>query len=173
MKNTADSVKKEFSIVVPIYNEEGNIKRLDSEIKKTMNEISKDFEIIYINDGSKDNSLKELNSLKNVTIIDLNRNYGQATALDAGFKAAKGELIISMDGDGQNDPKDIPRLLKKIKDKDLDVVCGYRKNRADKKGIRVLTKIGRLLRKIMISDIVHDTGCTLRIYTRNIEVEGI
>ena len=166
----------EYSVVVPIYNEEGNILKLHSEIAVAMDKISKDYEVIYVNDNSNDNSMSELKSLNKVKIIELNKNYGQATALDAGFRAAKGEIIISMDGDGQNDPKDIPRLLKKMKDDNLDVVAGWRKSRADKGGIKVLTRIGRLLRRLMIKDSVHDTGCTLRVYKKraieSLEIQG-
>jgi len=154
-----------YSVIVPIHDEQGNIKQLDSEIKSVMNSLG-DYEIIYINDGSKDNSLKELNNLKSVKIIDLNRNYGQSIALDAGFKASQGEIIISLDGDLQNDPKDIPKLLDKLKKENLDVVAGWRKNRKDKSGIKILTKTGRLFRKLIINDQVHDTGCTLRVYKK-------
>jgi len=155
----------EFSVVVPIYNEEGNIEKLDKEIRDVVSKLGS-YEIIYVNDGSKDNSLNNLKKLKNAVIIDLNRNYGQATALDAGFKASSGEVVISLDADLQNDPKDIPAMLKKLKDDDLDVVCGWRKHRKDKSGIKLLTKIGRLLRKVLIRDNVHDTGCTLRVYRK-------
>lgn len=154
-----------YSVIVPINDEQGNIKQLDSEIKSVMDSLG-DYEIIYINDGSKDNSLKELNKLKSVKIIDLNRNYGQSIALDAGFKASKGEIVISLDGDLQNDPKDIPKLLDKLKKENLDVVAGWRKNRKDKSGIKILTKTGRLFRKLIINDQVHDTGCTLRVYRK-------
>jgi glycosyltransferase involved in cell wall biosynthesis len=106
-------------------------------------------------------------SLTGVTIIDLNRNYGQATALDAGFKYAHGEIVVSLDGDGQNDPADIPKLLAKLHDEHLDVVAGWRKQRSDKGRIKVLTRIGRFMRKVMIRDKVHDTGCTLRVYRHN------
>lgn len=155
----------DFSVVVPIYNEEGNVQKLDKEIRDVMDKIGS-YEVIYVNDGSKDSSLKELRKLKNVVIVDLNRNYGQATALDAGFKTAKGDIVISLDADLQNDPKDIPAMLKKLKDESLDVVCGWRKHRKDKSGIKILTRIGRLLRKVLIRDSVHDTGCTLRVYRR-------
>ena len=110
--------------------------------------------------------MKELKKLKNAVIIELNRNYGQATALDAGFKISQGEIVISMDSDLQNDPADIPKMLEKLEKENLDVVCGWRKNRQDKKGIKILTRIGRLLRKVMINDKVHDTGCTLRVYRK-------
>ncbi len=161
-----DRSNVEYSVVIPIHEEEGNIPQLDREIKTVMSKISIDYEIIYIEDGSRDSSLKELKKLKRVTIIELNRNYGQATALDAGFKAAKGEIIISLDGDGQNDPADIPKLLEKLKKDNLDVVAGWRKNRKDSSGFRILTRIGRVVRGIIIKDNVHDTGCTLRVYRR-------
>jgi len=155
-----------YSLVIPVYNESENIHKLDSEIREVMNGLGKSYEILYVNDGSSDNSMDVLKELKNVRIINLNRNYGQATALDAGFKTAKGELIISMDSDLQNDPHDIPKMLKKLNDEDLDVVCGWRKNRKDKSGIKILTRTGRLLRNILIGDKVHDTGCTLRVYKK-------
>lgn len=164
-----------YSVVVPVYNEQGNLKKLDKEIKKVMSKLGS-YEIIYVDDCSSDASLKELTSLKDVKIIHLNRNYGQATALDAGFNAAEGKIIVSLDGDGQNDPADIPKLLKKMKDDNLDVVAGWRKNRADKKGIRVLTRIGRFMRRIFIKDQVHDTGCTLRVYkaeaAKSLDLQG-
>ena len=104
--------------------------------------------------------------MNNVTIINLNRNYGQATALDAGFRACTGNYVVSLDGDGQNDPADIPILFAKLKNENLDVVAGWRKDRKDNNGINILTRIGRLCRRILISDVVHDTGCTLRVYTK-------
>jgi len=165
----------EYSVVVPIYNEEGNISQLDKEIRAVMNKIGS-YEVIYINDGSTDNTFEELKSLKKVKIINLSRNYGQATALDAGFRAVSGKIVISMDGDLQNDPKDIPKLLKKLNDDNLDIVAGWRKERKDKGGIRVLTKMGRFLRRFIIKDEIHDTGCTLRVYkkgvVRTLEIGG-
>lgn len=158
---------KKYSFVIPVYNEAGNITKLDSEIKSLIKNEGFLAEIIYINDGSTDASLSELKSLQGgVTIIDLNRNYGQATALDAGFKAATGDIVVSLDGDGQNDPADVPKLLQKLEAENLDVVAGWRKVRSDKGRIKVLTRIGRLLRRVLIQDVVHDTGCTLRVYRR-------
>lgn len=156
----------EYSVVVPVYNESGNISKLNKEIQEVMSKLSKSFEVIFINDASKDGSLEELKSLKNVVIINMNRNYGQTTAFDAGFKYASGDIIISMDGDGQNDPHDIPRLLEKMKKENLDVVCGWRKNRADKKGVHLLSRTGKFLRKFLIKDTIHDTGCALRVYKK-------
>ena len=155
-----------FSVVVPVFNERGNLTKLDQEIKEAVSKISDSVEIIYIDDGSADGSLDELKSLKDIIIVSLNRNYGQATALDAGFKACTGKYVVSLDGDGQNDPADIAILLEKLKAENLDVVTGWRKKRKDSIGINLLTKIGRLLRRIFIKDVVHDTGCTLRVYKK-------
>jgi glycosyltransferase involved in cell wall biosynthesis len=155
-----------YSAVIPVYNEAGNLVSLDKELKFVLASLGQSFEIIYVNDGSTDASLSELKTLKDVTILNMNRCYGQATALDAGFKAAQGDIVISLDGDGQNDPADIVKLLEKMEAEDLDVVAGWRKVRSDKKGIRVLTRIGRSLRRTLIDDPVHDTGCTLRVYKR-------
>jgi glycosyltransferase involved in cell wall biosynthesis len=170
LENTQESSsisRPYISVVVPIYDEEGNIISLDKEIKEAVSKITSSYEIIYINDGSKDGSLKELKSLRDVTIINFNRNYGQATAFDAGFKHATGELVISMDGDGQNNPHEMQLLLDKLKKDDLDVVAGWRKIRGDKNGIKVLTRIGRMLRRLLIKDTVHDTGCSFRVYTND------
>ncbi len=160
-------MKPKYSVVVPYYNERGNIAKLDAEIKQAVSTLSGGTQVIYVNDGSTDGSLDELKSLHNVTVINLNRNYGQAVALDAGFRRAEGDFIITLDGDGQNDPADIPLLISKLSEGKLDVVAGWRKDRKDSSGINILTVIGRMLRRLLISDIVHDTGCTLRIYTKD------
>lgn len=157
--------KVEYSVVVPMYNEEGNIIAFHEEVSTVMKGLGS-YEIIYVDDGSTDGTAEKLKKLKGAMVIELNRNYGQATALDAGFKAARGEIVISLDGDLQNDPKDIPRLLEKLRKENLDVVAGWRKTRQDKAGIKVLTRVGRVMRRILIKDPVHDTGCTLRVYRR-------
>lgn len=154
----------DISVVVPVYNEAGNITKLHHEIVAAVSSLTDSFEIIYVNDGSTDGSLAELHALSRATIINLNRNYGQSTAFDAGFKACVGDLVVSMDGDGQDDPKNIPNLIQKLREDDLDVVAGWRRDRSDKGGIRVLTRIGRVLRRIMIADDIHDSGCALRVY---------
>jgi len=156
----------EYSIIIPIYNEAENIIHLDKELRQVMDALSENYEIIYVNDGSRDNSLTELKKLKNAKIISLTRNFGQSSALDAGFKTSKGDIIITLDGDLQNDPRDIPRLLRKLKEQDLDVVAGWRIKRKDNLGIRFLTKTGRRLRSFFLRDVVHDSGCMLRVYRK-------
>ena len=156
---------KSISIIVPVYNEEASIEALYAELQAVLTALGRQYEVLFVNDGSTDGTLEVLKKLHGITIIDLNRNYGQATALDAGFKAAVNELIVSLDGDGQNDPRDIPRLLAKLEEEHLDVVAGWRKVRRDAGNIRILTRIGRDLRRTLITDPVHDSGCTLRVYT--------
>lgn len=156
----------EISAVIPVYNEQGNIIPLYSELKSALEKTSDTFEIIFINDGSTDNTLTELETLKDIRIIDLGKNMGQSAAFSAGFKAAKGDIVISLDGDGQNDPKDIPALVSTLKDKQLDVVAGWRKNRHDSKSIVLISSIGRILRFILFGDRIHDSGCSLRAYKR-------
>ncbi|HMO82811.1 MAG TPA: glycosyltransferase family 2 protein [Candidatus Paceibacterota bacterium] len=155
-----------YSIVVPIHNEAGNITPLHQEIQAVFNAMGEAYEIIYINDGSIDTSLAELKTLSDAVVIDLNTHYGQATALDAGFKYANGEVVVSMDGDGQNDPHDIPAMLEKLYTARLDVVAGWRQRREDTSRIKILTLIGRFVRRLLMNDPVHDTGCTLRVYRR-------
>ena len=155
-----------LSVVVPVYNEKGNITTLNSEIEQAVSSVTDNYEIIYVNDGSSDGSGRELESLSDVVILHLNRNYGQATALDAGFKAAQGRFVVSLDGDGQNDPRDIPALFETLQKKRLDVVAGWRKNRQDSGDIKFITRVARFLRRLFIKDVVHDSGCTLRVYTR-------
>lgn len=156
-----------YSVFVPIYNEEGNIIQLFEEIKDAMNSISKSWELILINDGSSDKSLEEMRELPSwVRIIDLQKNYGQAVAMDVGFRESRGEYIISLDGDLQNDPKDIPRLIAKLKKENLDVVAGWRKKRKDPMWMLIITKTAKFLRGFLASDVVNDSGCTLRVYKR-------
>jgi glycosyltransferase involved in cell wall biosynthesis len=155
---------EKISIVIPIHNESGNIYSLNAELEKVLPTLAPTHEIIYVNDASTDASFQELSTLKNVTIISLSRRYGQATALTAGFAHATGDVVVSLDGDGQNDPADIRLLISTLEEKNLDVVAGWRKTRKDKQGILILTRIGRALRKVLINDNVHDTGCTLRAY---------
>ena len=154
-----------LSIVVPVCNEQGSVKKLHAEIVAALKPLAYDSEILFVNDGSTDGTLAALKDLKGIIVIDLNRNYGQATALDAGFKAATGDIIVSLDGDGQNDPRDIPLLIRTLESGKFDVVAGWRKNRKDPADIRLLTRIGRQLRRAFIGDPVHDSGCTLRAYT--------
>lgn len=166
-----------FSLVIPVYNEKGNLIPLYNEIRSVMKKLGS-YEIIFVNDGSKDGSLEELLKIKDssVKIINLKKNYGQSIALDAGFRECKGSLIITLDADRQNDPNDIPRLLRKMQDKKLDVIAGWRHKRKDPAWMLFVTFFARMLRSLFASDGIHDSGCTLRIYKKeyveDLEISG-
>src|SRR3989344_7661306 len=104
----------ELSVIIPVYNEENNVAILHSELINVLNRLNKKFEIIFVDDGSADKTLENLSRLKKVKIIKLRRNFGQTAALLAGINNANGKVIITLDGDLQNDPSDIPRLLEKL-----------------------------------------------------------
>jgi len=156
----------ELSVVVPVFNEEQNVSRLHRNIVSVCDRMGMPFEIIFVNDGSSDNTLKALKSLSPIRIINLNRNFGQTAALDAGIKSAQGKYIVTMDGDGQNDPSDIPKLLNKLLISNLDVVSGWRKHRRDSFSKRIVSKGALLLRSLLVHDGIHDSGCTLKAYRR-------
>ncbi|MCK5510081.1 glycosyltransferase family 2 protein [Candidatus Parcubacteria bacterium] len=155
-----------LSAVVPIYNEEGAIKNLHKKIVNVLEKINKPFEIIFVNDGSADRTLEIMKKLKPLTIINFRKNFGQTAAMDAGIKQAKGKYIIIMDGDGQNDPEDIPKLIEKLKLDGMDVLSGWRKNRKDHFLKKFSSKCAAVLRRILINDGIHDSGCSLKIYKR-------
>lgn len=161
---------KELSIVIPAYNEGKNVRLLYQKLMDVFSRMETSYEIIYIDDGSTDNTFFELEALyeedkNNVKVIKFRRNFGQTAALDAGFKAAKGKVIISMDADLQNDPADIPKLLAKMKE-GYDVVCGWRKNRKDPLFKHLISRGANFLRSIIINDKIHDSGCTLKAFKR-------
>lgn len=160
-----------LSIVIPVYNEEKNVALLHQKIFSVCKKIGNSFEIIFINDGSNDNTLNELKKLKPIKIINFRRNFGQTAALDAGIKASKGEIIVTMDGDLQNNPEDIPNLLEKLNE-GYDAVSGWRKNRKDPLLKKLFSHLADFLRQFLIKDGIHDSGCTLKAYKRKC-FEGI
>jgi glycosyltransferase involved in cell wall biosynthesis len=137
-----------------------------------MDKLDGDWEFLLINDGSTDNSLEEILSIKDKRVrpIALRKNYGQSAAMDCGFRYVKGDYVISLDADLQNDPKDIPRLLEKLENKKekYDVVCGWRHKRKDPLWMLIITNVAKVLRKIFVADAVHDSGCTLRVYRKQV-----
>jgi len=159
-----------ISVIIPIYNEEGNIIKLSESILNALSDI--DFEVLFVNDGSTDNSEKIMESISqkhsNMRLINLRRNYGQTAAMQAGFDHSKGDIVIPMDGDLQNDPKDIPMLIEKINE-GYDVVSGWRKIRSDKKFTRIIpSKIANMIISKISGIHLHDYGCTLKAYRKEI-----
>lgn len=155
-----------ISFVVPIFNEEGNVKKLHEEILKVAKSLKKDFEIIFVDDGSRDQTPNILKDLRPLRVLTLRQNAGQTAALDAGFKAAQGEIIVSLDGDLQNDPQNVPAMLRYLHENNLDVVCGWRAKRQDDFGKKFISRGAKFLREFLIKDQVHDAGCTLRVYKK-------
>lgn len=155
-----------ISVVVPVFNEEGCIADLHKEIVDTCTAAGYTYEIILVDDGSTDRTGQICKGLSPVKYIRLRRNSGQTAAMDAGIKAAKYDLIVTMDGDGQNDPADIPAMIGHLDENDLDVVSGWRKNRKDTFMKRFVSRGANLLRKLLVHDGIHDSGCSLKIYRR-------
>ena len=157
--------KLDISVVVPLYNEEGNAKELHKRIVEACEPIGKTYQIIFIDDGSTDGTAKDCEDLRPLKLIRFRKNYGQTAGFDAGIKAAKGEVIITMDGDLQNDPKDIKLLLEKM-DEGFDVVSGWRWQRKDDFMKKLSSRLANLLRKVLVEDNIHDSGCSLKAYKR-------
>src|SRR3989344_2594032 len=159
----------DLSIVIPTFNEQENVEKLHSELVSTLKKINKSCEIIFVDDGSTDQTFEKLERIarrdKKVRIVKFTRNFGQTAALLAGFQKSKGNVIISMDADLQNDPADIPKLLRKLND-GYDVVCGWRANRKDTFGKVLSSKISNWLMDFLMDLNIHDSGCTLRAYKR-------
>lgn len=156
----------EISVVVPVYNEVDNVERLYDEIDRSLRTLNRPYEILFVDDGSRDGSLEKLRGIResdqNVKLISFRKNFGQTAALSAGFDHAEGEVVITMDADLQNDPADIPLLLEKI-DEGYDLVSGWRFDRKDKWFSR---RLPSMLANRLISwatDVkLNDYGCTLK-----------
>jgi len=162
-----------LSIVVPIYNEVENVPELHEELQGVLKAFGRPYEILYVDDGSKDGShalLKQIaDANPEVVVIQFRRNFGQTAALAAGLEASHGDVVIFMDGDLQNDPAEIPRLLQTMEEGDFDVVSGWRKNRQD---AAISRKLPSQMANWLISKVsgveLHDYGCTLKAYRREV-----
>lgn len=155
-----------ISIVVPVFNEEGNVVALHKEIVDVCRENNYIFEIIFVDDGSSDKTVEICKSLRPLKLICLRRNFGQTAAMDAGIKAAQYDYIVTMDGDRQNDPADIPHMLEYLIENNLDVVSGWRKNRKDTIMKRFTSRGANFLRHVIVHDSIHDSGCSLKVYRK-------
>ncbi|HWN64564.1 MAG TPA: glycosyltransferase family 2 protein [Candidatus Binatus sp.] len=152
------------SVIVPLFNEEENMSILQSEVKAALAEI--DHEMIFVDDGSIDRTLERIETAPNVRVIRFEKNTGQSAAIYAGLQAAHGAITVLIDGDLQNDPTDIPRLLAEI-DRGADLVCGYRARRKDTFLKRLTSRIANFVRSRFTKDYVRDTGCTLKAMRRD------
>ncbi|MHA1280246.1 MAG: glycosyltransferase family 2 protein [Candidatus Helarchaeota archaeon] len=164
--------EKFVSIVIPVLNEADSIRQLHEEIVKVCTEENYNYEIIIVDDGSIDGTDQVLINLSPLTYIRLRRNFGQTAALDCGIKQAHGELIVTMDGDGQNDPADIPRMIHYLTKYNLDIVSGWRKHRKDSLLKKFSSRLANILRGFILHDGLNDSGCSLKVY-RSECFEGI
>lgn len=155
-----------ISVVVPVFNEEGNVRELHKEILEACKKENYNFEIIFVDDGSKDKTPEICKELKPLKYIRMRKNFGQTAAMDAGIKAAQYDYIVTMDGDRQNDPADIPKLVNYLEENDLDIVSGWRKNRKDTVMKKFTSRVANFLRGIIVKDNIHDSGCSLKIYKK-------
>ena len=157
-----------ISVIIPVFNEIGSLPELMDQLRKVLH-IYKNWEILFVDDGSTDGSTEFLNDLsrkdENVTLIQFHRNYGKSAALAEGFKRAKGEYLITMDADLQDDPAEIPNLMKKLEE-GFDLVSGWKKERKDPISKRLPSKIFNYVTRIMTGVKIHDFNCGLKIYRK-------
>jgi dolichol-phosphate mannosyltransferase len=151
------------SVIVPLFNEEENISILQAELRAALDGL--DYEIVFVDDGSLDCTVERIETAPNVLLIRFEKNTGQSAAIYAGLQAARGANAVLIDGDLQNDPADIPRLLAEVA-RGADLVCGYRINRQDTLVKRLASRIANAVRSRFTKDGVRDTGCTLKAIRR-------
>jgi dolichol-phosphate mannosyltransferase len=149
----------EISIIIPIYNEAESLPQLQKELFSVLRDY--DHEILFVDDGSTDNSVTQIQKVPRVRLLQFVKNSGQSAAIYAGLVMARGRILVLLDGDLQNDPNDIPRLLEEI-EKGADLVCGYRIKRRDNWFKRVQSSVANSVRSRFTKDGVRDTGCTLK-----------
>jgi dolichol-phosphate mannosyltransferase len=153
----------EISVVVPLFNEEESIAILQTELRTALSGL--DYEIIFVDDGSVDRTAERIETTPNIRLIRFEKNSGQSAAIYAGLTAARGGTVVIIDGDLQNDPADIPKLLAEIA-RGADLVCGYRIKRRDTVAKRLTSRIANAVRSRYTKDGVRDTGCTLKAMQR-------
>jgi len=177
--NNLPGSKIEISIIIPVYNEEDNVWPLYDNLEPVLSNLGRNYEVILVDDGSKDSTYNKLKQLheknSHFKVIKFRRNFGQTPAMRAGFDFASGGIIITLDADLQNDPKDIPKILEKM-DEGYDIVSGWRKNRKDNALRRFPSIVANKIISVLFRVRLHDYGCTLKAYRKevldNIELYG-
>lgn len=163
-----------YSVVIPARNEEASIRPLYEALRLVMEKLGA-FEVIFIDDGSEDGTLRVMQQLRagdpRVKIIQFRRSFGQTAAWSAGFDRARGEYVIVLDADLQNDPADIPAMIRAMNDAKLDVISGWRKDRKDNGGLVFLSKLGNIIHRWVTGERIHDHGCSLKVYRREALVD--
>jgi dolichol-phosphate mannosyltransferase len=160
------SAVPQLSLVIPVYNEAGNILPLASASVEVLRALGRPFEVLFVNDGSTDDTAAEIAEAHarwpEVSEQRLAQNSGQAVALLTGLNAARAPILLMMDGDGQNDPRDYPALIALLESGQFDLVCGWRVDRHDSTLRRVMSRVANVVRGAILRDGVHDAGCQLR-----------
>ncbi|GIW61560.1 MAG: dolichol-phosphate mannosyltransferase [Patescibacteria group bacterium] len=163
-------VESMISVVVPVFNEEESLNDFYKELIKYLPKLSENYEIIFIDDGSTDTSFAILKRLekkdKHIRIFSLRRNIGKAEALSLGFYKARGDIIVTLDADLQDQPSEIQKLLNIHQTKGIDVVCGWRKNRKDKSKMKIISKLFNIVVRKLFDVNIHDYNCGLKLYTK-------
>ena len=163
-------MKPVVSLVIPLYNEAGNILPLAESATAVLAGLERPYEIVLVDDGSTDGTAAEIAAAAarwpSVRGLPLRPNRGQAEALLAGLQAAQGEFLAMMDGDGQNDPRDLPALLALVEGGTVDLACGWRTDRHDTRLRRLMSRVANTVRGRLLRDGVHDSGCQLRVMRR-------
>jgi dolichol-phosphate mannosyltransferase len=157
------TTRRVLSVIIPLYNEEDNVAPLQDEIAGALR--SREYELILVDDGSSDRTLERIQRGPGVRVIEFEKNTGQSAAMYVGIMAARGDILVTMDGDRQNDPADILRMLAKL-DEGFDFVCGWRRQRQDNLSKKISSKIANFVRSRFTRDGVHDTGCSLKVMRR-------
>ena len=162
----------EISVIAPVFNEKDNLLSFSNSVTTTMDKLGREWELLIIDDGSTDGSsdiIKDLSKHPRIRSLLLSKNFGQTTAIQAGFDSAHGKFLVTLDSDLQNDPSDIPALLEKLIEEDLDLVVGWRKNRKDNYFLRNLPSMiaNRLIANITGVKL-HDYGCSLKAYRADV-----
>ncbi len=159
----------QVSVVLPVYNEQGNLKPLSSELAEVLGDEYENWEVLFVDDGSTDGSFETLKEIHDADsrfkVVKFRGNFGQSPAIDAGLDYAAGDVVVTMDSDGQNDPRDIPKMVNKL-DEGYDCVSGWRKERNDPFSKRLFSRFASGLRQTFLGTELHDYGCTLKAFRR-------
>ncbi len=170
MTNFNDSI----SIIVPFYNEEGNVMPLVERVSQALADFEHPWELVLVDDGSSDQTLRRLRKAaetfgNHLHVVELQRNFGQTAAMQAGIDQARGTLLVTLDGDLQNDPADIPGMIQELQERDLDLLVGWRKNRKDTLLMRKIpSRIANQLIRQVTGVYLHDYGCSLKVYRASV-----
>lgn len=163
------SERMRYSVIIPVYDEQDSVERVYTSVKNVMLELGNSYEIVFIDDSSRDRTLQKLKELatasNDICVISLADHVGQSGALQAGFDMAHGEIYITLDGDGQDEPQEIPKLLDKMAE-GYDVVCGWRRFRQDNFIKKSASTLANLTRRALTRERIHDVGCALRVFRK-------